>query len=61
MAADDGVAFHYIDNKFYQSVSSRPNAKGYTVSCAIELTEESINVAYLGEGIGNARQEYISN
>ena len=61
MDADDGVTFNYIDDTFYQSVSSRPKTKGYGVSCAIEPTEESIKVAYLGEDAGNARKENISN
>jgi peptidase E len=31
VAADDGVALHYIDNRLAHVVSSRPHAKGYRV------------------------------
>lgn len=48
-AADDGAALHFIDEEFYQAVSSRPEAKGYRVQ-VIEgaLQEEALQTHYLG-------------
>jgi dipeptidase E len=49
-AADDGVAFHYIDNGISQVVSSRPEAKGYRVEKTADAFEESeMRTQFLGE------------
>jgi peptidase E len=48
LAADDGVAFHFIDEELYKVVSSRPNAKAYLVKKdGFTITEKKINPIYL--------------
>jgi dipeptidase E len=48
-AADDGAAVHFIDDVFSQTVSSRPNAKGYYVARGAEgVSEEQLSTYYLG-------------
>lgn len=60
IAADDGVALHYIDRKLSRVVSSRPKARAYRVylnnresssekSKGHKLLEESISPDYLGK------------
>ncbi|KQL37323.1 peptidase E [Psychrobacillus sp. FJAT-21963] len=44
-AADDGVALHFIDEKLYSVVSSRPHASGYRVD---KNKEEKLSTTYLG-------------
>lgn len=46
IAADDGAAVHYIDQKIKKVVSSRPMAKAYRV---FKGGEEELAVEYLGE------------
>ena len=47
-AADDGVALHFIDQKFVKAVSSRPAAKAYRVDTRLDGVEEEIETIYLG-------------
>ena len=50
IAADDGVAIHYINEAIYQVVSSRPNAKAYFVQKMDgKATEQVIHPNYLGK------------
>ena len=49
VAADDGVAVHYIDSEIHQVVSSRPNAKAYAVQLNMEVEETAIPTVYLAE------------
>jgi dipeptidase E len=49
VAADDGVALHYIDGKLAHVVSNRPRAKGYRVSAARKRPmERRLTTRYLG-------------
>lgn len=49
IAADDGVALHYVEDKLEAVVSSRPKAKAYRVSSkAGEVREEVVTTQYLG-------------
>jgi dipeptidase E len=48
IAADDGVAIHYIDQEVSKVVSSRPNAKAYRVTYDQKLIEKEILTVYLG-------------
>jgi dipeptidase E len=49
IAADDGVALHYIDKKLRYVVSSRPNARAYVVrKVGTQVIEEEIQPRYLG-------------
>jgi peptidase E len=48
--ADDGAGLHFIDDKLFTVVSSRPNAKGYSVKMIDgKLVEQEIDTRYLGE------------
>lgn len=51
LAADDGVAFHFIDDVLYKIVSSRENAMGYAVRLNdhSEVVEERLRPVYLGD------------
>jgi dipeptidase E len=50
IAADDGVALHYIDDALQQVVSSRLNAKAYRVQVQeAEVHEEVLFTRYLGQ------------
>jgi dipeptidase E len=50
IAADDGIALHYKDDKLYRVVSSRPYAKAYSVKQEdFEIVEETLHPVYLGE------------
>lgn len=49
-AADDGVAFHFINEEISQVVSSRPTAKGYKVEKLNDThVEQEIEVRFLGK------------
>ena len=49
VAADDGVALHYIDGKLAHVVSSRPRAKGYRVTrSGKRAIERRLKTRYLG-------------
>ena len=49
VAADDGVALHYIDGKLAKVVSSRPRAKGYRVTrSGKRAVEKRLPTRYLG-------------
>lgn len=50
LAADDGAAVHFIDEKLVRVVSSRPNAKAYRViRVNEEVREEALETQFLGE------------
>ena len=50
VAADDGVALHYIDGKLAHAVSSRPRAKGYRVTrSGKRAVERALPTRYLGK------------
>lgn len=50
VAADDGVALHFIGNELRQVVSSRPDARGYRVSRRGKTFHEEVLVPhYLGQ------------
>ncbi|QQE80493.1 peptidase E [Alicyclobacillus sp. SO9] len=50
LAAEDGVAFHFIGTELKATVSSRPNARGYRLSMGENgVREEEIVPEYLGE------------
>ncbi|WP_144463594.1 Type 1 glutamine amidotransferase-like domain-containing protein [Siminovitchia fortis] len=48
IAADDGVAIHYIDGDLKKAVSSRPHAKAYKVYLDEGLKEVELKTEYLG-------------
>lgn len=48
IAADDGLAIHYIGHEIHKIVSSRPNAKAYSVSLEDGIIEKEILTEYLG-------------
>jgi len=48
IAADDGVAIHYIDQEIDKIVSSRPNSKAYRVYLNKTIIEEELDTIYLG-------------
>jgi len=51
LAADDGVALHFTDDRLVRAVSSRPNAHTYRVTrVGDEAVEEEITTEYLGAG-----------
>ena len=50
VAADDGVALHYVDGKLAKVVSSRPRAKGYRVTrSGNRAVERRLPTRYLGK------------
>lgn len=49
IAADDGVAIHYINQQISKIVSSRPNAKAYQVYFDKEVKEMALETVYLGK------------
>ncbi|MEI5907534.1 peptidase E [Bacillus spongiae] len=50
VAADDGVALHYINGKLIRVVSSRPQAHAYHVSLKDEnIIEKRMSAMYLGD------------
>ncbi|WP_313805207.1 peptidase E [Cytobacillus sp.] len=48
LAADDGVAIHYIEDEVNKIVSSRPNAKAYKVYFDKQIKEIELETEYLG-------------
>ncbi|MBW7883243.1 MAG: hypothetical protein H3C34_11520 [Caldilineaceae bacterium] len=47
-AADNGVAFHFIDGKLYKIVASRPAARGYQLAlCDGQSVETPLATEYL--------------
>jgi peptidase E len=48
IAADDGVAIHYIGQEISKIVSSRPNAKAYKVYYDKKIKEIELETEYLG-------------
>ncbi|KYD33112.1 hypothetical protein B4110_1837 [Parageobacillus toebii] len=51
IAADDGVAIHYIGQNISNIISSRPKAKAYKVfldNKAMEVIEEELQTNFLG-------------
>lgn len=48
IAADDGVALHYVDGELNRIVSSRLNAKAYRVTFDGELSETELPTEFLG-------------
>jgi peptidase E len=56
VAADDGVALHYIDNRLAHAVSSRPRAKAYRVNRAGKRAAERVlPTRYLARGLKRAK------
>lgn len=50
IACDDGAAVHFVDGELVRAVSSRPNAKAYTVAYNdSELVETPLEMNYLGK------------
>lgn len=49
VAADDGVALHYIGQELVRAVSSRPSAKAYRVEYDGELKETELLLEFLEE------------
>lgn len=50
VAADDGVALHYVETGLEKAVSSRPDAKAYSVRRnSGRVEEEAIATVYLGD------------
>lgn len=49
IAADDGVAIHYIDQDISKIVSSRPNSKAYKVYLDNGVKEKELQPEFLGE------------
>jgi dipeptidase E len=49
VAAEDGVALHYVDGKIVRAVTSRPHARAYRFDVVDgEVREETITPEYLG-------------
>jgi dipeptidase E len=48
VAADDGVAIHYIEGEIHKIVSSRPQAKAYSVNWEGKVVETELETEYLG-------------
>lgn len=48
IAADDGVAIHYIDQDISKIVSSRPNGKAYQVCLDNGVIEKELHTEFLG-------------
>ncbi|MCM3741265.1 Type 1 glutamine amidotransferase-like domain-containing protein [Oceanobacillus luteolus] len=48
VAVDDGVAIHYKEQGISKIVSSRPNAKAYSVSFETEVVEATLQTEFLG-------------
>jgi dipeptidase E len=48
IAADDGVAIHYIEQEISKIVSSRPTSKAYRVSCENKVVETQLRTDFLG-------------
>ena len=51
IAAEDGVALHYVDGRLVRAVTSRPNARAYRFERMDgEVRSETITPVYLGSG-----------
>jgi dipeptidase E len=48
LAADDGVAIHFIDQEISKMVSSRPKAKAYSVFMGNTIIEQEMDTHFLG-------------
>jgi dipeptidase E len=48
LAADDGVAIHFIDQEISKIVSSRPKAKAYRVNMNDTVNEQEMDTYFLG-------------
>jgi peptidase E len=48
IATDEGAAVHYIDSEIHRIVSSRQNAKAYSVSFNQKVIETELKTEYLG-------------
>lgn len=48
VATDDGVAIHYKEHEISRIVSSRPDAKAYSVSLEKKIIETELQTEYLG-------------
>lgn len=48
VATDDGVAIHYKEQGISKIVSSRPNAKAYSVSFETKVIETELQIEFLG-------------
>ena len=49
LAADDGAALHFLDRELLRVITSRPDARGYSVAKAGDTVEErELPVTYLG-------------
>jgi peptidase E len=48
IAADDGVAIHYIEQEIHNIVSSRPTSKAYRLSYENKVIEAELQTEYLG-------------
>jgi len=48
IAADDGVAIHYLDDRIFKIISSHPGKHAYEVRFEGELIESKIQAEYLG-------------
>ncbi len=48
IAADDGVAIHFIEQDIHKIVSSRVNAKAYKVGLDNEKIERELQIDFLG-------------
>lgn len=48
IAADDGVAIHYIEQEVSKVVSSRPDARAYSVSFDENVVEKELQTEFLG-------------
>ncbi len=52
LAADDGVALHFVDGSLHRVVSSRPNARAYRVEVnGTDVRETTVATEYLGSGV----------
>jgi len=49
LAADDGVAIHFVDQEMVKVVSSRPNAKAYQVLREETVMERELQTEFLGD------------
>lgn len=62
LAADDGVAFHFVGRDLKSTVSSRPGARGYSLYLGDgRVVEETIIPQYLGTSHGSSEDRSPSN
>jgi dipeptidase E len=48
IAADDGVAIHFVEQEMVHIVSSRPKAKAYHVFLDQTIMEKELTTTFLG-------------